>query len=192
MCCSLLLILSSRLRGLIKGGLNLMDMQDVLKLMMEAETLKMVSERTGISESDASSAMAVVLPMLLQGMQGQAKSEDTQKGFLDALLTHSKDDTSDVKKAIKQSDADDGAKIVKHLLGNDEEEIAAKAKKKSGLDTKTILKIMAIVAPILMAQMGKNAKKEKEAAKEDGGIVGDILGNIDAGDVVKIIGLLMK
>jgi hypothetical protein len=169
-----------------------MDMQDVLKLMMEAETLKMVSERTGVSENDASAAMAAVLPMLLQGMQGQAKGEDTQKGFLEALMSHSKDDTSDVKAAIRKSDADDGAKIVKHLLGNDEEEIAAKAKKKSGLDTKTILKIMAIVAPILMAQMGKNAKQEKEAAKADGGIVGDILGNIDAGDVVKIIGLLMK
>lgn len=169
-----------------------MDMNDVLKMMMSSDALGMVSEQTGISQQDASAAMEVILPMLLQGMQGQATNQSTQKGFLDALMSHSQDDTSDVKKAIKKADTTDGAKIVNHLLGSNEEEIAAKAKKKSGLDTKTILKIMAIVAPILMAQMGKNAKKEKAAAKNDGGIVGDILGNIDAGDVVKIIGLLMK
>ena len=169
-----------------------MDMNDVLKMMMSSDALGQVSEQAGISQQDASAAMEVILPMLLQGMQGQASNQSTQKGFLDALMAHSQDDTSDVPKAIKKADTVDGAKIVNHLLGSNEEEIAAKAKKKSGLDTKTILKIMAIVAPILMAQMGKNAKKKTAAEKSDGGIVGDILGNIDAGDVVKIIGMLMK
>lgn len=169
-----------------------MDMNDVLKMMMSSDALGQVSEQAGISQQDASAAMEVILPMLLQGMQGQASNQSTQKGFLDALMAHSQDDTSDVPKAIKKADTADGAKIVNHLLGSDEEEIAAKAKKKSGLDTKTILKIMAIVAPILMAQMGKNAKKETAAEKSDEGIVGNILGNIDAGDVVKIIGMLMK
>ena len=168
-----------------------MDMKEMMKLLMTTEVLGQVSEQTGITQKDAAVVMAEVLPVLLKGMEGQATNSSTAAGFLDALMAHSKDDTSDVKKAVKKADTDDGAKIVKHLLGTKEEEIAARAKKKSGIDTKTILKIMAIVAPILMSQMGKSAKKEKAAA-DSGGIVGDILGNIDAGDVVKIISLLMK
>ena len=169
-----------------------MDMNDVLKMLMTAGVLRQVSEQTGISESDAAGVMKEIVPILLMGMQGQAKDSSTSAGFLDALMSHSKDDTNDVEKAVRKADTEDGAKIVNHLLGNNKEEIAAKAKKKSGIDTKTILKIMAIVAPILMSQMGKNAKTKKAAADNDGGIVGDILGNIDAGDVVKIISLLMK
>ena len=169
-----------------------MDMNTMLKLLMSTDALKQVSEQTGISQQDAASVMEEVLPMLLKGMQGQASDKATSQGFLEALSAHSKEDTSDVKSAIKKADTDDGAKIVNHLLGSRQEEVAAKAKKKSGIDTKTILKIMAIVAPILMSQMGKSAKSETATQKSDGGIVGDILGNIDAGDVVKIISILMK
>ena len=88
----------------------------------------------------------------------------------------------------------DGAKIVNHLLGAEQEEIAAKAKKKSGLDTKTILKIMAIMAPILMSKMGQTAKTE--TAKAGSGdmmrVVGGLLDGVDAKDVVNILGMLMK
>lgn len=171
-----------------------MEMTDIMDLAVKAGAVKQVSEMIGISEKDAGSVIDDVLPILLKGMQGQMKNEDTKGGFLQALTDHSKDDTSDLVKAVKNADTDDGAKIVRHLLGSNQEEIAAKAKKKSGLDTKTILKIMAILAPILMSQMGKTAKKEsaKENSGDMSGIVGKILDNVDAGDVVKIISILMK
>lgn len=161
-------------------------------MLMASDTVGQVSEQTGITQEQALNAMEVVLPLLLKGMKGQASNKSTQKGFLEALEAHSKEDTSDVKKAIKKVDTEDGAKIVKHLLGEAQEEAAAKAKKKSGLDTKTILKIMAILAPILMSQMGKNAKTKKASAGAGQGLVEGILSNIDAADVVKIIGMLVK
>ena len=102
--------------------------------------------------------------MLIQGMQGQATNKQTQQGFLQALQDHSQDDTSDFTSFLKNVDTEDGAKIVKHLLGSKEEEVAAKATKKSGLDSKTIMKIMAIAAPLLMSQMGKNAKSKAKRA----------------------------
>ena len=127
-------------------------------------------------------------------MQGQLNNKDTKDSFLQALSDHSKDDTDDLKKAVKNVDTVDGAKIVKHLLGAGQEEAAAKAKKKSGLDTKTILKIMAILAPILMSKMGKTAKTEtaKSGSNDMVSIVGDLLDGVDAGDVIKIVSKLIK
>jgi hypothetical protein len=171
-----------------------MDMETIMKLMLQSGALEQVSGMLGVDGKSAESAIETVMPLLLQGMQGQMKNEDTKYGFLQALNDHSKQDTRDLRQAVKTADVDDGAKIVRHLLGAQEEEVAAKAKKKSGLDTKTILKIMAIMAPILMSKMGQTAKAE--TAKSSSGdmmkVVGGLLDGVDAKDVVNILGMLMK
>lgn len=171
-----------------------MDMNTVLKLVEASGALGQVADKLGVDEKDAVTAIEVAMPLLLKGMQGQMENKDTQEGFLKALSDHSKDDTKDLKKAVKDADEEDGAKIVNHLLGDKKKEAAAKAEKQSGLDTKTILKLMAILAPILMSKMGNTAKKETEK-KDTGdmmGVVGNLLGGVDAGDVVSLLGVLMK
>ena len=171
-----------------------MDMETIMKMMLQSGALDQVSGMLGVDGKSAESAIEYVMPMLLQGMQGQMKNEETKYGFMQALNDHSKQDTRDLRKAVKDADVDDGAKIVKHLLGAQEEEVAAKATKKSGLDTKTILKIMAILAPILMSKMGQTAKTE--TARSSSGdmmkVVGGLLDGVDAKDVVNILGKLMK
>jgi hypothetical protein len=171
-----------------------MDMETIMKMMLNSGALEQVSGMLGIDEKGAESAIETVMPMLLRGMQGQMKNQDTQFGFMQALMDHSKDDTDDLKSAVKNVDMEDGAKIVKHLLGAQEEEVAAKAKKSSGLDTKTILKIMAILAPILMSKMGKQAKTQtaKAGSSDIFSVVGGLLDGVDAKDVVNILGMLMK
>ena len=163
-----------------------MDMETIMKMMLTSGALEQVSGMLGVDDKSAETAIKYVMPLLLQGMQSQMKSDDTKYGFLQALNDHSKQDTQDLKKAVKDADVVDGAKIVKHLLGAQE--------KKSGLDTKTILKIMAILAPILMSKMGQTAKKE--TAKSSSGdmmkVVGGLLDGVDAKDVVNILGMLMK
>ena len=169
-----------------------MDMNDALKMLSQSGALDQVSQMLGVDEQEAASAITEVLPSLIQGMQGQAKNTETQQGFLQALSDHSKDNTDDIRSFIKTVDTDDGAKIVKHLLGADEEVVAAKAKKKSGIDTKTIIKIMAIVAPLLMSQMGKSAKASEKTAKGSIGtsdvldIISGLSDGVDAGDIFKI------
>ena len=131
-----------------------MDMETMMKIMLSQQAVSQVSEQTGISKQDAADVIQDVLPLLIKGMQSQAKNESTQAGFLEALNTHGKEDASDVGSFLRNVDTDDGDKIVSHLLGANKEEVAAKAKKKSGIDTKTVLKIMAILAPLLMTQLG--------------------------------------
>ena len=67
-------------------------------------------------------------------------------------------------------------------------------KKKSGIDTKTILKIMAILAPLLMSKMGSSAesKAKKNDASDMMKVVSGMLDGVDAGDVIRLAGLLLK
>ena len=166
-----------------------------MKIMIQSGALEQVSGMLGVDQKGAESAVETVMPMLLRGMQGQMTNQDTKFGFMQALMDHSKDDTDDLKQAVKNVDMADGAKIVNHLLGTQQqEEVAATAKKKSGLDTKTILKIMAILAPILMSKMGKQAKVQQAQASQSDmfKVVGGLLDGVDAKDVVNILGMLMK
>ncbi len=171
-----------------------MEMTDILKMMLNSGAAEQVSKETGISVTDAAEVMEDLLPVLLKGMQGQARNKDTQQSFLKALEDHGKQDTRDMSKFIRNVDTDDGAKIVKHLLGPEEEVVAAKAKKKSGLDTKTILKVMAILAPLLMSKMGNTARTsaQKSDSSDMLGVVGGLLDGVDAGDVIKLASLLLK
>lgn len=169
-----------------------MDMTQMFESVLKSGALGQVSNLAGVSEKDAASALEDVMPMLLKGMQGQLNNKDTQQGFLQALTDHGQKDTSDITKFLQNVDTEDGAKIVNHLLGSQTEEVAAKAKKKSGLDTKTILKIMAIVAPLLMSQTGKKAKSTAKSSDDMLGIVGGLLDGVDASDIIKIAGKLLK
>ncbi|MBR7088853.1 MAG: DUF937 domain-containing protein [Mogibacterium sp.] len=175
-----------------------MDMNDILKLMMSRGAAEQVSQQAGIPVDDALAVMGDVLPMLLKGMQGQATNQSTQQGFLQALSDHSKQDTSDLSKFFKNVDTDDGAKIVNHLLGQEKEAVAAKAKKKSGIDTKTVLKIMAILAPLLMTKMGSAAKESEKTVKGNIGaadvmeLVGGLSDGVDMKDVMKLAKMFMK
>ncbi len=175
-----------------------MDMNTMLQMLLSSDALGQVSKQAGISEKDTAAILQDVLPVLIKGMQGQVSNQSTQQGFLKALADHSKDDTSDVSKFLSKVDTEDGGKIVKHLLGQEEEAVAARAKKKSGIDAKKIIKIMAIVAPLLMSQMGKSAQASEKTAKGNIGaadvldIVGGLADGVDMKDVLKIAKMFAK
>ena len=83
-----------------------MDMETIMKMMLQSGALDQVSGMLGVDGKSAESAIEYVMPMLLQGMQGQMKNEDTKYGFLQALNDHSKQDIRDLRKAVKDADQD--------------------------------------------------------------------------------------
>ena len=174
-----------------------MESNEFLSTLLGDDSVKSISKATGSNQQDVEKVLVAALPSLLGGALGQAQDEQTAGGFAGALADHAKVDTRDLGSFMSNVDMEDGGKIIKHLLGAQEEELAAKAKKKSGIDTKKIIKIMAIVAPLLMAQMGKQAKAKSGSASQGSasdviGIIGGLMDGIDASDVFKIVGALMK
>lgn len=171
-----------------------MDMNTILKAVMSSDAVDEIGKSMGLEKSVAGDVLTEVLPLLMNGAKGQSKNKDTAADFLEAIMSHGEKDSSDMAKFVKNIDLDDGAKIVKHLLGSEEAASTKKVAEKSGLDAKKIATIMAIAAPIVMNQLGKNAKKSsKKADKSDiGDIVGGLMDGVDAGDVLKVAKLFLK
>jgi len=68
----------------------------------------------------------------------------------------------------------DGAGILSHVLGGNQEKVAQNISKTSGVDANSVAQIIKMAAPILMGVLG--SQKRKDNVGESG--IGDLLGSV--------------
>ncbi|HET7645045.1 MAG TPA: DUF937 domain-containing protein, partial [Candidatus Limnocylindria bacterium] len=91
-----------------------------------------------------------------------------------------------------------GAGILDHTLGDQQEQVARAVSARSGLDLGTVMKLLPLLAPIVMGMLGKKSNaspgggfslddlgsilgRETEDAKQSNPDLGDILGRLGSG-----------
>lgn len=173
-----------------------MDFGSILNTIMGSNSVSSLSSLTGTSEKDVSGILSSVLPMLMNGAQGQATNQETAQSFANALASHGKDDFTDLSSFLGNVDMDDGAKIVEHLLGKDGAANAASSiSAQSGVSANSISSILSATAPLLMSMMGKQATAEADEAPDDidlSGIVGSLFGGGAGKDAAGGLGDLLS
>lgn len=155
-----------------------MDLTSLMGTLLSSDSVKGLSKATGSSQSDITSVLNAALPMLLQGVSGQA--QDKNSGFDKALEQHANDDVSDLGSFFGGIDLADGAKIIGHLLGGSTESSTKSVAKETGVSQKDIGNILAAAAPLLMSLLGQETKKNNSNDLL-GEIVGAVLENVDVG-----------
>ncbi|MBR5306481.1 MAG: DUF937 domain-containing protein [Oscillospiraceae bacterium] len=171
-----------------------MDLTSILlQSMLSDSSVKSLSKKTGSSKDEVSSVLTAALPLLLQGAGQQAEDEETAESFAQALAKHGESDTSDMDSYMDSVDMADGAKILAHLLGAQEEEATKKVSKKSGTSSDSTAQILSAAAPLLMSMLGQEDKKsttKKSSKKASGDLVGALLAS--AIENVNVTELLMS
>ena len=172
------------------------DLSSIASTLLSSDALDGIVSSTGASKNDITSVLSSALPSLLGGAAKQSTGKDTASSFASALEHHASNSTSNLLSFFKNVDAADGGKIVGHLLGGDKDATAEKVAKQTGVDPKTVVKILAVAAPLLMSLLGK---KTNEAKKEDktsttASLAQALLGSASSGklDVGDILGSLLK
>ena len=130
--------------------------------MFSSNSLSSVSQQTGASQEEVVSVLSSVLPQMLNGANAQANNQATAASFANALNSHAQTNTDDLTAFFNKVDADDGAKIVGHLLGDDNKAVTQAASKKSGVSPLKTAAIMAVAAPLLMSLMGKQTQQAQQ------------------------------
>lgn len=171
-----------------------MDVSTLLKLVMGNTSTSALSQTTGLSADKVSTVLNSVLPMLLSGAGTQASNAGTAAGFMQAITQHGAKDTKDIASFLGGVDLADGAKIVQHLLGANAASTTLNAAKAAGVSEKDVLKILAMVAPLLLTILGQQKKKhgDSSASLLQSLMTGGAGKGIDAGTVIGLIGKLMK
>ncbi|MBR0462629.1 MAG: DUF937 domain-containing protein [Erysipelotrichaceae bacterium] len=159
------------------------DLNALLGQLLNADTLSAISGATGVSSSDTKNVLANALPLLLNGANNQAASSKTVESFLGALTQHAADDSSNINSFFKNVDLDDGAKIIKHLLGGETKSVTENVAKKANTNSTAASKVLSAAAPLLLTLIGKSlisnvtkSTKKKSSAVSTTDLLGALLG----------------
>ena len=135
---------------------------DLLNLLMDSMTspgsTATLSQKTGVSKEQTASLVASALPLLLQSMQSNASTETGAQSLLNALTQHT--NTQSVPQQIAHADTVDGAKILAHILGQNQTAAVNQLSKKNGLTTKQTMAILSLIAPALLSALSATTAQQ--------------------------------
>ena len=161
-----------------------MDLKKLTSTLLSSDSIKGLSNLTGLKSGDVSSVLTEALPALLNGANGQAKDESTAESFANALTQHAKDDTGNLAGFLGKVDLGDGAKIISHLLGSDQSSVTKTVAKKTGVSSSKIEQILSAVGPLLMSLLGQQADEDENKDSGVGALLGSLLDDVDLGSLL--------
>lgn len=161
-------------------------LMDLLNGDLGQQIISGVGQQVGTSESETSSVLASVLPALVGGMQNNAATPDGQSGLLGALLGGKHDGSilDNLSGFITGGDHADGAGILGHVLGDNQENVQNQVSQSTGVSSDKVAMIMKIAAPIVMGYLAKHAMNSglsNDGTTSGGGGLTDILGGLLGG-----------
>jgi hypothetical protein len=178
-------------------------MFDMLTGMLAGPLASVIARRLGTSEATVQKAITLAIPVLVSAL---ARNASTTKGAasLSSALAAKHDGSllNDVDGFIQSGDTTDGTAILRHVLGSNQAAAEAGIGKASGLDAEQVSQLLATLAPLVLAYLGRQQsaqqldtgglgdllKKENASAKEGaggdlGGLADILLGGAEKGDV---------
>ena len=139
-------------------------MQSVLKAMLgqvTGDSIGKMAAQTGADEGKTQELVQLALPLMLGALNKNASKPDGAQALNKALENHDGGILSDVVGAVQdQAVQQDGANILGHMFNGNQEKMADGLSQKTGLDTATVLKILAMVAPLVLAYLGKKKSSD--------------------------------
>lgn len=156
-----------------------MDNSDLLRQVIGSlgpDSVNTLAAQVGASPQQTAQALEVALPLLLGGLGRNA----AQPGGADAIQAAVRRDHSglDLGNVLGQvlGGGGDGAAILGHVLGSRQNNAAGAVSQASGLGKGQAMQLLAMLAPLVMAYLGRGGASGAQAS--GGGGLSDILGQL--------------
>ncbi len=145
--------------------------------------VQQIAGRLGVDESEVDSAVKRLVPVLVGGLQHNAADPDTAHGIAAAADSHARSGLLDGGVSVDQVDEADGSRAIAKIFGgNDTGQVASALSGGGAGNSDLIQKLLPILAPIVLAYIGKRLSGGAQVpGQSGGGGIGDILGSILGG-----------
>ena len=160
--------------------MNLMNM--LVKALTSGAALQALSAKTGLSEKQLKMIIMIAVPLLLRRMTTNASSQNGANSLLGALTQHQSKQS--VNAQLENADAEDGSKIVGHILGEDRETLIDQVAKEADVDPKDVNIVLGNISPTIMN--GLSAATETASSQQSSGV--DLSDGFDLSDVMGLLG----
>jgi hypothetical protein len=158
---------------------------DLLNSDLGKTLISGTSKQFGQDEVKTTSALSTALPLILGAMKNNVSTPDGASGLLKALGNdkHSGGILGNLESilggdSVDQDVLDDGAGILGHVFGGQEQNVAQAVSKSSGIDLGTAMNILKVAGPLVMDLLGKETR-QKGVADQNG--IGNLLGGMLGG-----------
>lgn len=155
-----------------------MNLSELLNGPLGQSVMDGVSSQLGMSKTEASSAIGVAVPAILAGLAKNSQSSSGAESLSKALESKHDgsllDNIGSILQGQTASVQQDGNGILDHIFGANKGAIEKGVAAKSGLSMQQVGPLLSMLAPIVMAYVGK----EKKQSNTNAGGLGDLLGGI--------------
>ena len=160
--------------------MNLLNV--LMNSLMSGSALQALSAKTGLSEKQLKMILAIAIPLLIKKMTSNASSQAGANSLLGALGQHQ--NKRDIGVQIGEADEEDGAKIVGHILGEEQNELIQSIAGESGASEQEVSKVLGNISPSILS--GLSAATSAASAQQSSGV--DLSDGLDLGDVLAMFG----
>lgn len=188
-----------------------MTLFEILQGQLDDNVLGQLSDQIGASKEQTASAASNVFATLLGGLANNATDENSLQSLGNALDNDHDgsilDNVGNMLGMVNQGSSTmlNGAGILKHVFGGQQETVAEQVGQSSGLNTGQILKLMMALAPIVMGVLGKvrregniglgdlasilmGSAQNAQGQSGMGDLLGGLLGNVLGGQLGGLLG----
>ena len=151
-----------------------------IREILEQIPVDQIAGLLGTDRESAQAAVEAAVPTLLAGMQSNAQAPEGAASLESALAQH-RDGLVDGGVDASQVDTDDGEKIVSHVFGGQQDQVASQlagSANLGGIGGDLVRKLLPILAPIVMSYLAKKLLGGQNA----GGVAGDVTGRDTSDD----------
>lgn len=158
-----------------------MNLSELLDSPVGQSVISSVANQLGMDEGQAADAMNVALPAILGGMQRNVQSYDGAQSLNNALEDSRHDGSLLDNLGVlfsgnTQGLSQDGDKILEHVFGNDKSAVEQGISRKTGISLQKIGPLLALLAPVVMAYLGKEKRRDNTGTGGLGDWLGGLLG----------------
>lgn len=156
---------------------------DLLNSDLGKTIISGVSNQTNQPQNKTQDVLTMALPVLMAAMKRNAATPQGAEGLMGALS--SKHDGSILDNlgglfgggGVDSHVMEDGSKILGHVLGGKQQQVASALGAKTGMDANSVAQILKVAAPILLGVLGSQAKKQQVSSPGGlEGLLGGMLG----------------
>lgn len=140
--------------------MNLLSM--LLSSMLSSGSVNNLSGKTGLSSQQVAKLVRLALPILLKAMTGNASSASGLASLVGALTQHTS--KSSFADQIGEADTRDGSRIIRHILGSEEDAVVSRLAGESGASADQVSALLSMIAPALMS--GVSAASEAQVQSQ--------------------------
>ena len=139
-----------------------MSLIEQLTKTLASQIAEQASAKTGLDQTQAQNAIPAVVASLLGGMKKNVAQPDGANALASALSNHDGGLLDQISNLSDDNVLNDGQKIIGHLLGGKQQQAQQALATANGAQESQMADLFAMVAPALMASLGK--------AKQDQGL----------------------